>query len=107
MPFFAGFVSQWWVLLILVHVVADQSYKLTKGVAKFLVAVYLVFLLVCGRASSTLQATSHSDIIDCQSSDISPSHAAAPPRHTATEHMMRCLFVILCACPCVGVCVFA
>ena len=54
MPFFAGFVSQWWVLLILVHVVADQSYKLTKGVAKFLVAVYLVFLLVCGRESSTL-----------------------------------------------------
>jgi len=47
---FVGFVSQWWVLLILVHVVADQSYKLTKGVAKFLVVVYAAFLLVCSRA---------------------------------------------------------
>ena len=47
---FIGFVSQWWVLLILVHVVADQSYKLTKGVAKFLVLVYFAFLLACSRA---------------------------------------------------------
>ena len=90
---FIGFVSQWWVLLILgahprahnprlpcrctalfrhhnksinvchhchqinvprcanaVHVVADQSYKLTKGVAKFLVAVYVVFVGVCALA---------------------------------------------------------
>ena len=47
---FIGFVSQWWVLLILVHVVADQSYKLTKGVAQFLVIVYLVFLFICSRA---------------------------------------------------------
>ena len=33
-----------------VHVVADQSYKLTKGVAKFLVAVYVVFVGVCALA---------------------------------------------------------
>lgn len=49
---FIGFVAQWWVLLVLVHVVADQSYLLTKGVAKFLVVVYLVFLVVCISTSS-------------------------------------------------------
>ena len=71
---FIGFVSQWWVLLILgthppttpsamcrrnftparcanaVHVVADQSYKLTKGVAKFLLVVYVAFVGVCALA---------------------------------------------------------
>ena len=52
-----GFIAQWWVLLVVVHVVADQSYKLTKGVAKFLVVVYLVFLVVCSRASTDICST--------------------------------------------------
>ena len=47
---FIGFIAQWWVLLVVVHVVADQSYRLTKGVAKFLLAVYVAFLVVCSSA---------------------------------------------------------
>lgn len=42
-----AFVAQWWVLLVLMHVVADRSYRLTKNTAKFLLAVYVMFLVVC------------------------------------------------------------